>query len=66
MVAEALKKEFPERYNVLPLAEAWRRLWRQKYFVPASENPSNTTHDADDFRLSTDRNQAGEAVLKIQ
>jgi len=43
-VAEALKKEFPERYNVLPMAEAWRRLWRQKYFSPAVETVDDPTH----------------------
>lgn len=32
LVASALKREFPDRYNVLPLAEAWKRLWRQNYF----------------------------------
>jgi len=43
IVADALRKEFPERYNVLPMAEAWRRLWRQNYFSPAINSFAKAT-----------------------
>ena len=32
-VASLLSKHFPERYNRLPLREAWRRLWKQEDFM---------------------------------
>lgn len=38
-VAEALKRGFPERYNVLPMAEAWKRLRNKEYFLDFEEGP---------------------------
>ena len=37
LVATALRKRFPERYNSVRLLEAWKRLWRREEFVSDKE-----------------------------
>lgn len=49
LVSELLQQHFPERYNRLPLAEAWSRLWRRGEFIeePQMLTPTDETVTAD-------------------
>lgn len=43
LVSKLLKEHFKDRYNHLPITEAWRRLWQQEEFMdskPTASNPS--------------------------
>ncbi len=46
-VSRLLKEHFPERYNRIPIGEAWRLLWQQPPFRPLLEarQPMKVTED---------------------
>jgi fatty acid desaturase len=43
LVSKLLRQHFPERYNRLPIREAWRRIWAQDEFISEPDSlPQNT------------------------
>lgn len=42
-VCRLLQEHFPERYNRIPLREAWERLWRQDEFIRETSDRDNST-----------------------
>jgi len=37
-VSQLLQRHFPDRYNRLPIGEAWRRIWAQEEFISEPNN----------------------------
>jgi len=43
-VSELLQQHFPDRYNRLPLGEAWHRLWRHDEFIDEPPSAEKSLH----------------------
>ncbi|HEY0107240.1 MAG TPA: fatty acid desaturase [Rhizomicrobium sp.] len=51
LVSELLQKHFPERYNRMPMAEAWRRIWAHDEFMG---EPDTLGLERQDFSIAAE------------